>query len=60
VHPAVDTLGSLLVVLVTAANGLGRIQAHSVAAQIQEAAGESVEIVFAGQGYRGVQRVTGV
>jgi transposase len=55
VHLAVDTLGQLLAVLVTPANEQDRAQVAALAAQIQEATGESVEVAFVDQGYTGDQ-----
>lgn len=54
-HMAVDTLGHLLALFVTPASEQDRAQAGKLAAQIQEATGESVEIAFADQGYTGEQ-----
>jgi transposase len=53
VHLAVDTLGQLLAVVVTPANEQDRAQGTALAAQIQEATGESVEVAFVDQGYTG-------
>jgi transposase len=55
VHLAVDTLGQLLAVVVTPANEQDRAQVAALAAQIQEATGESVEVAFVDQGYTGDQ-----
>lgn len=55
VHMAVDTLGQLLAVVVTPANEQERAQVAELAAQIQEATGDSVEIAFVDQGYTGDQ-----
>ena len=55
VHMAVDTLGQLLAVVVTPANAQERAQVAELAAQIQEATGDSVEIAFVDQGYTGDQ-----
>jgi transposase len=55
VHLAVDTLGQLLAVVVTPANEQDRAQVAALAAQIQEATGESVEVAFVDQGYTGEQ-----
>ena len=54
-HLAVDTLGQLLVVVVTPANEQDRAQGTALAAQIQEATGASVEVAFVDQGYTGEQ-----
>lgn len=53
VHLAVDTLGQLLAVTVTPANEQERAQVAELAAQVQAATGESVEIAFVDQGYTG-------
>ncbi len=55
VHLAVDTLGQLLAVVVTPANEQDRAQVAALAAQMQEATGESVEVAFVDQGYTGEQ-----
>jgi transposase len=55
VHLAVDTLGQLLAVVVTASNEQDRAQVGALAEQIQEATGDTVEIVFVDQGYTGDQ-----
>jgi transposase len=51
VHLAVDTLGQLLAVTVTPANEQERAQVAELAAQVQEATGDSVEVAFVDQGY---------
>jgi transposase len=60
VHLAVDTLGQLLAVTVTPANPQGafgseqeRAQVAELAAKVQEATGDSVEVAFVDQGYTG-------
>ena len=53
VHIAVDTLGQLLSLLVTPANQQDRAQVAELAAQVQEATGETVEVAFVDQGYTG-------
>jgi transposase len=55
VHLAVDTLGQLLAVVVTPANEQDRAHVAALAAQIQEATGEAVEVAFVDQGYTGEQ-----
>lgn len=55
VHVAVDTLGHLLALCVTAANEQDREQVEQLARQVQEVTGESVEIAFVDQGYTGDQ-----
>jgi transposase len=53
VHLAVDTLGQLLALLVTPASAPDRQQVAELAAKVQEATGESVEVAFVDQGYTG-------
>ena len=53
VHIAVDTLGQLLAVHVTAANEQERAQVAALAAAVQEATGENVELAWVDQGYTG-------
>src|ERR687883_133242 len=53
VHLAVDTLGHLLALCVTAANEQERAQVADLAARVQEVTGETVEIAFVDQGYTG-------
>jgi len=53
VHLAVDTLGQLLAVTVTPANAQERSQVAELAAKVQEATGDSVEVAFVDQGYTG-------
>ena len=55
VHAAVDTLGHLLALKVTAANEQERAQVDDLIADIQEATSESVEIAYVDQGYTGEQ-----
>jgi transposase len=55
VHLAVDTLGQVLAVVVTPANEQDRAHVAALAAQMQEATGESVEVAFVDQGYTGEQ-----
>jgi transposase len=55
VHIAVDTLGHLLALLVTPANEQERAQVAELAENVQQATGESVEVVFVDQGYTGEQ-----
>lgn len=55
VHLAVDTLGQLLAAIVTPANEQERAQVAELAAKVQEATGDSVEIAFVDQGYTGEQ-----
>src|SRR5258708_14505603 len=52
-HQAVDTLGSLLALTVTPANADERTQVAALAAQVQEATGDSVELAWVDQGYTG-------
>jgi transposase len=53
VHVAVDTLGHLLALLVTPADQQDRAQVAELAAAVQEATGQSVEVAFVDQGYTG-------
>jgi transposase len=52
-HLAVDTLGHLLALHVTAADEQDRQQVAKLAEQVQAATGESVELAFVDQGYTG-------
>lgn len=53
VHLAVDTMGHLLALHVTAANEQERAQVGELAAQVQEVTGENVTLAFVDQGYTG-------
>jgi transposase len=53
VHMAVDTLGHLLALHVTAANEQDRAQVEELTTQIQEVTGGTVEVAFVDQGYTG-------
>jgi transposase len=53
VHAAVDTLGNLLALKVTAANEQERAQVAELAAQVQAVTGGTVEVAFVDQGYTG-------
>jgi transposase len=53
VHVAVDSLGNLLAVAVTAANEQERAQVAELTARVQEVTGETVEVAFVDQGYTG-------
>ena len=53
VHLAVDTLGNLLALNVTAANEQERAQVAELTAKIQEVTGNTVEIAYVDQGYTG-------
>lgn len=55
VHAAVDTLGHLLALVVTAANEQDRAQVKQLAEQVQEVTGETVELAYVDQGYTGEQ-----
>jgi transposase len=55
VHTAVDTLGLLLALRVTAASEQERAQVHDLAADVQAATGQSVTLAFVDQGYTGDQ-----
>ena len=54
-HAAVDTLGHLLAVKVTAANEQDRAQVAELAAAVQVATGQNVQVAFVDQGYTGEQ-----
>lgn len=53
VHAAVDTLGNLLALTITAANEQERSQVAELAQQVQQVTGGTVEVAFADQGYTG-------
>jgi transposase len=53
VHIAVDTLGHLLALKVTAANEQERAQVGDLVKAIQETTGDKVEVAFVDQGYTG-------
>jgi len=53
VHAAVDTLGNLLALTITAANEQERAQVAKLAEQVQQVTGGTVEIAYADQGYTG-------
>ena len=53
VHLAVDTLGQFLALHVTPANAQGRAQVAALAAAVQGATGEAVELAYVDQGYTG-------
>jgi transposase len=53
VHAAVDTLGHLLALRVTAANEQDRAQVKRIARDVQEATGDSVTLAYVDQGYTG-------
>jgi transposase len=55
VHMAVDTLGHLLALHVTAASEQDRSQVTTLAATVQEVTGDAVEVAFVDQGYTGEQ-----
>ena len=57
VHAAVDTLGHLLALKVTAANEQDRAQAGELAQAVQAATGANVELAYVDQGYTGEQPV---
>jgi transposase len=54
-HSAVDTLGMLLAVHVTAANEQERAQGATLAQAVQEVTGDHGEVAFVDQGYTGEQ-----
>lgn len=53
VHAAVDMLGHLLALHVTAADEQDRAQMERLAAQVQQITGDSVELAYVDQGYTG-------
>src|SRR5262249_49744116 len=53
VHVAVDTLGHLLALKVTAADEQERAQVAELTAKVQEVTGGTVEVAFVDQGYTG-------
>lgn len=53
VHAAVDTLGNLLALTVTAGNEQERSQVAELAQRVQEVTGGTVELAFVDQGYTG-------
>jgi transposase len=53
VHMAVDTLGHLLALRVTPANGGDRAQVGELVQAVQEVTGETVELAYVDQGYTG-------
>jgi transposase len=53
VHVAVDTLGHLLALKVTAANEQDRAQVADLTVALQEVTGENVAVAFVDQGYTG-------
>ncbi len=53
VHLAVDTLGQFLALHVTPANAQDRAQVATLAAAVQDATGEHVELAYVDQGYTG-------
>jgi transposase len=55
VHAAVDTLGHLLALKVTAANQQDRAQVADLAQAVQAATGQNVQVAFVDQGYTGEQ-----
>jgi transposase len=55
IHLAVDTLGELLALLVTPADAQDRDQVAALAAAVQEATGQTVELAFVDQNYTGEQ-----
>jgi transposase len=55
VHAAVDTLGHLLAVKVTAANEQDRAQVADLAHAVQAATGANVQLAYVDQGYTGEQ-----
>ena len=52
-HMAIDTLGHLLALLVTAADEQDHAQVSALAQTVQDATGQTVEVAFVDQGYTG-------
>src|SRR5215207_5134293 len=52
-HLAVDTLGEFLALVVTPANAQDRAQVEELAAAVQDATGDSIEVAYVDQGYTG-------
>ena len=57
VHAAVDTLGNLLAVKVTAANAQERAEVADLSAAVQNATGQTVTLAYVDQGYTGAQPI---
>src|SRR5262245_36469539 len=55
VHVAVDTLGHLLALTVTAANEQDRAQVAALCERVQALTGDTIELAFVDQGYTGAQ-----
>jgi transposase len=55
VHLAVDTLGQLLALIVTPANEQDRDQVEDLAAAVQDATGDSIELAYVDHGYTGTE-----
>ena len=53
VHAAVDTLGNLLALRVTSADASDRAQVGDLAAQLQKATEQNIQIAYVDQGYTG-------
>ena len=53
VYAAVDTLGNLLALKVTAANEQERAQMAGLVKEVQQATGQNMEVAYADQGYTG-------
>lgn len=52
-HLAVDTLGAFLALVVTPADEQDRAQVEELAAAVQEATGDTIELAYVDQGYTG-------
>jgi transposase len=57
-HAAVDTLGHLLALKVTAANEEDRAQVEALAAKVQAVTGQTVQLAYVDQGYTGERAAT--
>jgi transposase len=53
IHLAVDTLGEFLALVVTPANEQDRAQVEELAAAVQDATGDRIELAYVDQGYTG-------
>ncbi len=53
IHLAVDTLGEFLALVVTPANAQDRAQVEALAAAVQDATGDTVELAYVDGGYTG-------
>ena len=54
-HLAVDTLGEFLALVVTPADEGDRVQVEELAAAVQDATGDTIELAYVDQGYTGTE-----